>query len=77
MFVAPEEIERWNTDEQGIVTHIAHNDNLAEPRPRTHMVEHQGRLAPEEYLFPTGKDMIEVQEDAIQFVGVGIPPPEQ
>ena len=43
--------------------------------PRTG--EQECRLTAKEFLFPTGKEMVEIGEMAVELVGVGVPPGEQ
>ena len=74
MLVAEEEKEDGDTYEQRIVADVAHRQQLAEDGVREGLTERQRRLEAKERLLPTRKHMVEIGEDAVHLIGVGIPP---
>jgi len=77
MLVSEEEKEDSDAYEQRIITDVAHGQQLAEEGVREGLTERQRGLEAKERLFPTSKHMVEVGEDAVHLVSVGIPPGEQ
>ena len=71
-----EVVEHYGAN-HGIVADVAQTERLAEPCRRHQLAEHQCGLTPEERLFPSGKDVVEVEEEAIELVCVRVPPGEQ
>ena len=61
----------------GIVAEIAQAERLADPRRRPLLAEQQRRLAAKHRLLYTGEDVVEVGEETVELVGVGIPPSQQ
>ena len=75
--VAENEIVNDDEHNHRIVCGVAHAHKLAGYRPRQGFVEKHGGLASEHVLFPTGEYVVEVWQDAVDFVSVGVPPAEQ
>ena len=74
--VAAEEIVDCDGRYHGEVAEIAQRQQLAEHRRGVVLAEQQRRLTTEEGLFPRCKDVVEVDEGAVELVGVGVPPPQ-
>jgi len=75
--IAGEEVEEHDGDNHGIVGEVAHVERLAEPHGRAQAAELECRLATEEHLFGVGEEVVEVGEEAVELIGVGIPVGEQ
>ena len=73
---AEEEIEHHH-QHHGEIAGIAEVHEFADDRAGHGLREEQGGLATEELLLPGGKQMVEIGEDAVELIGVGIPPREQ
>ena len=56
---------------------VAEAHEFGEPSPGDVLGEEQRGLAGEDGLFAGGEEVVEIGEDAVEFVGVGIPPREK
>ena len=77
LLVAAEKIEECDGGYQREVAGVAHQQQFVDEVVGYGLTEEQGRLTAEDLLLPRGKDMVEIGEDAVHQVGVGIPPGEQ
>lgn len=71
---ATEEIVGQHHKHHGEITGVAQVHQFAEDGVADGLREEQGRLTTKELLLPGGKEMVEIREDAVQLVSVGIPP---
>ena len=77
LLVAAEEIEEGDGGYQREIARVAHQQQFVDEIVGHGFTEEQGRLTAEDLLLPRGKDMVEIGEDAVHQVGVGIPPGKQ
>ena len=77
LLITAEEVEEADDGYQWEIAGIADDQRLADEDAGQSIIEQQGWLTVEDLLFPRGKDVVEVGEDAVDFVGVWIPPRQQ
>ena len=77
LLITVTEIEEGHQRDERIVRGIAQLHQFAENRVGEMLREEQGGLAVEELLLVAGEDMIEVGQQSVELVGVGIPPRQE
>ena len=74
LLIAESKIIEHHEGYHGIIGSIAHVHQFADNGRGKCLAEQQGRLTAEEGLLPSGKQVVEVGQHAVDFVSVGIPP---
>lgn len=77
LLIAAEEVEEADDGYQREIAGVANDQWLADKDTGQSIIEKQSWLTVEDLLLPRGKDVVEVGEDAVDLVGVWIPPRQQ
>ena len=77
LVVATEEIVEQQKRHEREIADVAEAHEFGEPSPGDVLGEEQRGVAGEDGLFARGEEVVEIGEDAVEFVGVGIPPREE
>ena len=76
LVVATEEIVEQQKRHEREIADVAEAHEFGEPSPGDVLREEQRGLAGEDGLFACGEEVVEIGEDAVKLVGVGVPPRE-
>ena len=74
LIVSPNEIIENGERNHRVISGVAHIEQFAEKRIGQFLGKEQRGLHTEPILFPSGKHMVEIGEETIEFVGIGLPP---